>query len=44
MQTYIVYDKNGAEIDLIKAPTHNKAEEKAKKKHGELVIVVYTEV
>ena len=44
MNTYTVYNKEGEEIDLIKAPSHNKADAKAKKKHGEFVIVAYTEV
>jgi hypothetical protein len=44
MKTYIIYNEKGEEIGLIKASSHNKAEEKAKKKHGEKCSVTYTEV
>ena len=44
MKTYIVYDGNGDEVDLIKAVNHNAAERKAKAKYGDKASVVYTEV
>jgi hypothetical protein len=44
MKTYIVYDKTGNEIAMIKAGSHNSAEKKAIKKHGAGITVAYTEV
>ena len=44
MKTYIVYDEKGNEKPMIKAKSHNAAEEKAKKLYGEKASVCYTEV
>lgn len=44
MKTYIVYDETGKEVELIKAASHNAAEKKAQKKHGEKASVAYTEI
>lgn len=44
MKSYIVY-VNGEEKEILKAGSHNKAEEKAKKKYpGQFISVAGTEV
>lgn len=44
MKSYIVYGKDGDELGIIKAGSHNAAEKKAIKKYGVMISVVYTEV
>jgi len=44
MKSYIVYDSQGNEREIIKAKSHNLAEKKAKKMYGQDASVCYTEL
>jgi hypothetical protein len=44
MKTYIVSNGEGVEVAMIKAKSHNEAEQEAKAKYGENATVAYTEI